>query len=727
MSTAPLSSTGSTVSVADAARDHDANALLQHVRSQIRTGRAKDAADAIRQSPELLKYKSAVIELALDEYQRRVSRNGQADIDEVVAQFPEYRSSIRRQLEVENLIANADLPLVGALTEPQWPEVGGRVAEFTIRELLGRGSFARVYVAEQLSLGRRQVVIKCCADVAQEATSLGKLSHANIVRVFNVEHWPLRGLSCISMEYAGRATLLDVLDKVASSGGQVDACAATASCLLESRKAAGLTDSIRLPWPPGRGEFLAWMGEQIACALAHAHQAQVLHLDIKPSNVLLAFDGRPTLLDFNLSSFGERAPIRLGGTLPYMAPELVAAVAQGTRVEVAPANDIFSLGVLLFELLTGRTPFIPTDDRSRRSLSDVAQCFFELHGRARETLSWPKVGVDSTLRAIIERSLAIDPRDRYATATAFAQELRAYNSHSRIVQRWAKHHRRTFLAAATALACGAVAVAKVDAMRDPPATRWLKRGLSHLRLGQYKDAIRAMNHAVDAAPANPESRYVRAFVSQRTGDYAGAISDLDDAIARVRRAKYYALRGMCFHSLGRLHQAESDFSLGRALGDHSKETLNNLGMVYCAGKSYDRAIELFDAAVELDPNWTVARFNRAVTKLTAPHPSPHTSASPLRDLQIVALVEPHSPSVYIYLAAAYCSEIPLDTTAVDNALRCLEVAVTHGADPSRITNDVRFVALGTDARFRAICSRQKVTGGSPEFKRIAEPQLDVEV
>src|SRR3954454_9061000 len=97
---------------------------------------------------------------------------------------------------------------------------------------------------------------------------------------------------------------------------------------------------------------------QFAEALAQAHERGIVHSDIKPANVLLTDDDVPMLLDFNLSSDSsshQKATLLVGGTLPYMAPEHLHATRDGAPV--LAVSDIYSLGVIAFELLTGRRPF----------------------------------------------------------------------------------------------------------------------------------------------------------------------------------------------------------------------------------------------------------------------------------------------------------------------------------------------------------------------------------
>jgi serine/threonine protein kinase len=101
-------------------------------------------------------------------------------------------------------------------------------------------------------------------------------------------------------------------------------------------------------------EAAAWMMSRIADGLAHAHEHGIVHRDLKPANILLSDDGEPLILDFHLSAHRPAEAV-MGGTLPYMSPEQLKALLQGG--EVGPQSDVYSLGVIFFELLTGATPY----------------------------------------------------------------------------------------------------------------------------------------------------------------------------------------------------------------------------------------------------------------------------------------------------------------------------------------------------------------------------------
>src|SRR5262249_2776166 len=196
---------------------------------------------------------------------------------------------------------------------------------------LGRGGMGVVYKARQQDLGRvvalKMILAGAHAGVQQrlrfrgEAEAAARLHHPNIVQVYEVGEQD--GCPYFSLEYVdGRA-----LNEVLIEG------------LLPPSEAAALV-------------------EQLARALDYAHRRGVVHRDLKPANVLLTADGTPKITDFGLAKRldEEQARTRTGdilGTPSYMAPEQ----ADGKTREIGPAADIYALGAVLYEMLTGRPPF----------------------------------------------------------------------------------------------------------------------------------------------------------------------------------------------------------------------------------------------------------------------------------------------------------------------------------------------------------------------------------
>src|SRR4051794_1150302 len=246
------------------------------------------------------------------------------------------------------------------------PIVGQTVNDFDLLEVLGAGSFARVFLARQVSLGR-QVALKVSRNRGQEARTLAILEHDHIVRVFSEVVDRDRDLRLLCMQYVPGATLEKVIAALCDRppqqrGGravldfldaQVSAQTALDLGALRDREALAGMDHI---------EAGCWMGARLAEALAHAHGQGVLHRDIKPANVLVNRYGRPLLVDFNVAGgkFCEGRDSQFGGTLAYMAPEHLDAFNPDdfTPPEAVEArSDVYGLGLVLYEWFTGQLAF----------------------------------------------------------------------------------------------------------------------------------------------------------------------------------------------------------------------------------------------------------------------------------------------------------------------------------------------------------------------------------
>lgn len=163
---------------------------------------------------------------------------------------------------------------------------------------------------------------------------------------------------------------------------------------------------------------------KICEAVAHAHEAGVVHRDLKPPNILVTADDRPHILDFGVSRILDTASTemtavtetgQLIGTLKYMSPEQV----KGT--EVGPQTDVYALGLILHEILTGKPPYEVPSTSIHQSLAAVLTA----------TPTWPSdhdPELDPTLDAIVAKCLAREPGDRYADAAALATDLKAQRS-----------------------------------------------------------------------------------------------------------------------------------------------------------------------------------------------------------------------------------------------------------------------------------------------------------
>jgi serine/threonine protein kinase/predicted Zn-dependent protease len=333
------------------------------------------------------------------------------------------------------------------------PEPGSSFLSFTLISELGRGTFGRVYLARQGDLANRLVAVKVSADLWTESQTLAQLQHTNIVPIYSLHR--AGPLQAVCMPYLGATTLADLLkefrDRAALPETAIELESTLASRLALRGKAAASGGSERAESarkdavtpladkPPVAPAAVApaqrpksgmtyvdavlALAARLADGLAHAHERGILHRDLKPANVLLSDDGQPLLLDFNLSEDtklrGALAPALIGGTLAYMAPEHLEAFHAGRRCS-DPRSDLYSLGVILFELLTGRQPF----PAPRGPIAGIVpQLCADRHKGPPPVRPWSRA-ISPAVEAIVQRCLEPSPARRYQSARELEADLK---------------------------------------------------------------------------------------------------------------------------------------------------------------------------------------------------------------------------------------------------------------------------------------------------------------
>jgi serine/threonine protein kinase/Flp pilus assembly protein TadD len=278
--------------------------------------------------------------------------------------------------------------------------IGKVVAHYRIIEKIGSGGMGEIYLAEDTKL-ERQVALKFLprhltedrearTRFEREAKAAAALNHPNIITIHEIgEH---EGQVFIAMEYIDGQTLKELI--------------------AVNRAPSTVSQSPSTPHPLPITQVLD-IATQIAEGLSAAHEKGIIHRDIKPQNILVDKDGRVKILDFGLAKLKGASPLTQEsfamGTVHYMSPE------QGLGREVDARTDIWSLGVVLYEMLAGRLPFLGDYDQAV-IYAIVNEEMAPMPDAARKAFPG--------LENIIRRCLFKKSQDRYASAEALAAALR---------------------------------------------------------------------------------------------------------------------------------------------------------------------------------------------------------------------------------------------------------------------------------------------------------------
>jgi eukaryotic-like serine/threonine-protein kinase len=447
----------------------------------------------LEREPALQDDPEGVLDLIYSEVVLREEAGDAPRLDEYLERFPRFEAQLRLQFDVHRALEGDALEsgdVRGSASREDDGSAPPAAAEeatapgYEILGELGRGGMGVVYLARQVDLKRR-VALKMIlagfhadsrerARFRTEAEAVARLQHPHIVQIYEVGD--LDGRPFFSME------LVD--------GGSLD------------RTIAGT------PQPPTRAAQLV---ETLARAMDHVHRHGIIHRDLKPSNVLLTVDGVPKITDFGLAKLldlgpGETPTDAFIGTPSYMAPEQ----ASGQSRAIGPGSDVYALGAILYEMLTGRPPF-----RAETAL-DTALLVITQEPVAPTRLQ-PKVPRD--LETICLKCLEKEPRRRYPDAGELADDLARFLAgepiRARPISAW---QRGVKWAKRRPSAAALVAVSGV-------AT------LALLSLGLWFDAVE--RHRLEGLRAEARQLISRGRVAFAAEDWQAARLHLASALAKL--------------------------------------------------------------------------------------------------------------------------------------------------------------------------------------------------
>ncbi|MCA9200200.1 MAG: protein kinase, partial [Planctomycetales bacterium] len=362
----------------------------------------------------------------LDQFLLDIETSRSIDKDALIRENSDIADELRACIDSLEFIGFATPANVADASVDPTPRVLG---DYTIQRFIGRGGMGMVYQAVDRSLGR-QVALKVLPLVSNfeksrvlrfknEAQAAARLDHPNIVRVYSVD---FDKVHFFSMELIDGPNLAEVCD--ALHGEPQDSTAKSSK--TDTSPIAELSTQ-RSADRKSFHRSVARLGKQAADALQYAHDRHIIHRDIKPSNLLIDADGNLRVTDFGLARVRENGQGsvttsgELVGTLRYMSREQLASDA-----DVDHRADICSLGLTLYELLTGRKAF-PASDRGKL-MSQVMDLI-----PVRPTHIDAAIPVD--LETIVMKAIEKNPSARYQTAEEMSQEFQRFLENRPIVAR----------------------------------------------------------------------------------------------------------------------------------------------------------------------------------------------------------------------------------------------------------------------------------------------------
>ncbi len=349
--------------------------------------------------PDKGAHDEALLADLFDDLLQQVLEGRTPDVDHCLPDRPDLRDRVNATWTLACSVAGR--------RQPGRPVLGG----YEILRELGHGGMGTVYLARHQIL-QREVAIKVLPHslalsprskqrFLEEAMALARIRHDHVVRIHRIIDQA--EMLAFEMEYVDGGNLLRLVRELRAQGG-APTIETLAARLGVSPRALGTRNPV---------EWFVRTCAKVARALDEVHRHGLVHRDVKPSNILLRADGSPVLADFGLAQIADLEASRTGafaGTPTYAAPERL----RGGDLDIDARTDVYSLGVTLYELLTLEPPYAGS------STIDVLR-HIEAGGLPSLRHKAPHVSRD--LATIVHKAMEPDPRDRYATAGRFADDL----------------------------------------------------------------------------------------------------------------------------------------------------------------------------------------------------------------------------------------------------------------------------------------------------------------
>jgi tetratricopeptide (TPR) repeat protein/tRNA A-37 threonylcarbamoyl transferase component Bud32 len=480
--------------------------------------------------------------------------------------------------------------------------VGRQFGNYRLIRLLGRGGFADVYLGEHVHLDMHaaikvlhtQLTDEDIAKFKTEARNLARLIHPQIVRLldFGIEN----NIAFLIMDYAPNGTFRERYPRH--------------STLPLSSIVTYVT--------------------QVADALQFAHEEKLIHRDIKPENIFLGRRNEVVVGDFGIAVLSKTTRSQnlqdITGTVAYMAPEQLHG-------KPSRSSDQYSLGIVVYEWLTGDVPF-------QGAFIEIAS----QHMLVQPEPPRSKVPtIPLTVEQVVLRALEKDPQKRFATVQEFAQALKdaveqssgfrqsfvpptpppvpsrtsAYTEPPRTYQPPSAKTKEQWLTEGNAHSKGRryrEAIACFEnalALDSDYAFAYFNRGNAYRDLKEFQRALQDFDRYIGLAPNDADAFNNRGLTYYDLKDYRKAVADYERAIALDSSHLYACFnRGNAYRDLKEYRKALADYDRAATINPKYIKVYNNRGLTYFNLKDYYKAIAEYTQAVTIDPQYALAYYNR---------------------------------------------------------------------------------------------------------------------
>jgi tetratricopeptide (TPR) repeat protein len=356
-------------------------------------------------------------------------------------------------------------------------------------------------------------------------------------------------------------------------------------------------------------------------------------------------------------------------------------------------SDIYSLGVMLYELLCGQ---LPPECSSRALATQDGSSVTPQQAPVELVPRWQARTVCKSLREIVDRCLAVERDDRFASMADLVKSLRRELSLNRRIEHWLAIRRRSVTATAGVAMLCLTGIAAGLAYRAPYDVREYQRGLNCLTSEQHQQAILHFTCSLEHSPDNPDVYYARARSLMAVEDYRGAVRDLVAADLLRRTGVQCALLGYCCNRIREPGEAVGWCDLAISQGVHDPAVYVNLGFAHYLRGRQDSAITALTRAIETGKLSETAFRNRAVVYYSMAIESEKLPIEAISDIEAAILNGKESGHTYLRAAEVYAYASSFDPQYRERSLHFVELALRYGV-PRKYVESNKFLKIVFDS------------------------------